>query len=172
MFLRSLVALFILFALGQNCAADSFTPLNPALPAPMTEFSDPLGAKTTLANFGKNMLFVNFWATWCLPCVKEMPSLDRLARDMAGEGLSVLAISLDTSGVKKVAPFYRQYRIDHLKIWLDERGRLAKNMKARLLPTSYLINQEGMIVAQFEGSADWDDPDLRAEIMRRLKGTP
>lgn len=134
-------------------------------------FTDAAGRETGFAAFRGRGLVVNFWATWCPPCVAEMPALDALHAAVAAEGLEVLALSSDRGGKAQVEPFYQRTGIRHLGIWLDPRGAAGRALGVRGLPTTVIIDRKGQEVARLEGEAAWDRPELVAAI-RRLTGTP
>ncbi|MBR0655144.1 TlpA family protein disulfide reductase [Roseomonas arctica] len=127
-------------------------------------FTDGDGVARRVADFGGQGLLLNFWATWCPPCVAEMPALDRLQAALKPEGFSVLALSSDRGGRAQVAPFYARVELSHLGIWLDPRGAAGRALSVRGLPTSVIVDREGREVARLEGAASWDAPDMVAAI--------
>lgn len=140
-------------------------------PRPLPEglrFADAEGRETGFDAFRGRALVVNFWATWCAPCVAEMPSLDRL-QARAEEGIEVLALSSDRGGRAQVEPFYQRTGLQRLKIWLDARGATGRALGVRVLPSTLIIDRQGREVARLEGEAAWDHPDMVAAI-RRLAG--
>ncbi len=149
--------------------AGNFTLLAPPVPAPGIAVTDRFGEKRRLADYKGSVVLVNFWATWCAPCVYEMPSLDRLQADMAGEGVTVMAVSVDRQGLPLVEPFYRDYRLDNLDIFLDPFGDLASELGVRGLPSSYLIDKRGRVVGKLQGSLEWDIPEVKKLIRYYLK---
>lgn len=121
-------------------------------------FVDENDAKIPLNSVKGQVVLVNLWATWCVPCVKEMPDLDRLAVEMAGKPFRVLALSQDRGGAPAVTEFFEKNGIDNLDVVLDPRGAIARKMGARGLPTSFVIDGNGVIVGKLEGIATWDAP--------------
>ena len=141
-------------------------------PRPLPEgftFMDEDGAPQTLARFAGQGLLLNFWATWCAPCVAGMPALDRLAEALAGERFAVLALSSDRGGKAQVESFYRRVGVRRLGIWLDPRSTAGRLVGVRGLPTSILVDREGRERARLEGAAAWDSPEFVA-LVRRLTG--
>ena len=138
---------------------------NPA-PAAMISFTDADGKETGLAAFAGQGLVVNLWATWCPPCVAEMPALDRLLAMVRAERIAVLALSSDRGGRAKVEPFYQRLGLKELAIWLDPLGAAARALGARGLPTTVIIDRVGREVARLEGEAVWDAPELVAAVQR------
>ena len=140
-----------------------FTALPAPLPAPALVFTTRSGAQKQLADFKGKLVLVNLWATWCVPCVEEMPALDRLQAQL-GDKLTILAISEDRQGETVVAPFLEQHAIKHLGIFLDPKSAATSEFGAQGLPTSYLIARDGTIVGKEEGGAQWDSAEMIAKL--------
>lgn len=133
-------------------------------------FLDAEGRETRFEAFRGRGLVVNFWATWCPPCVAEMPSLDRAQAFLEREGITVLALSSDRGGRAQVEPFYARARLRELGIWLDPRGATGRAFGVRGLPTTILLDRAGREVARLEGEAEWDRPEMLAAIRRLTRG--
>jgi thiol-disulfide isomerase/thioredoxin len=143
-------------------------------PQPLPEglvFTDVEGRETGFAAFRGRGLVVNFWATWCPPCVAEMPALDRLHVMLSREGIEVLALSNDRGGRAQVEPFFQRTGLRHMAIWLDPRGATGRALAVRVLPTTIIIDRRGQEVARLAGEAEWDKPDFVTAI-RRLTRAP
>lgn len=138
--------------------------LDPPEAAPEVSFSNGEGRAMTLADFEGQGLVVNLWATWCGPCVHEMPSLNRLQEAVAEDGIRVVAISSDLEGMAKVEPFLAEHGLDRLEPYLDPKGKFTRSLAGRGLPRTYILNPEGQIVARYVGAAEWDAPDLVAAV--------
>ncbi len=145
------------------------TPEGRPIPEGLT-FLDAEGRETRFDAFRGRGLVVNFWATWCPPCVAEMPSLDRAQAFLAPEGIVVLALSSDRGGRAQVEPFYARTRLRELGIWLDPRGATGRALGVRGLPTTILLDRAGREVARLEGEAEWDRPEMLAAIRRLTRG--
>ena len=141
-------------------------------PAPAIAFTDGEGHERTLADFAGRGLVINLWATWCPPCVAEMPALDRLAALVAGERIEVLPLSSDRGGRAQVEPFYQRTGIRTLGIWLDPRGAAARGLGVRGLPTTVIVDRAGMERARLEGDAAWDAPEMLAALRRLIGPLP
>lgn len=139
-------------------------------PAPEISFSDAVGNSLTLTDFRGKVVLLNLWATWCAPCVEEMPSLDRLQARLGGEDFQVLALSLDRGGMEVVQRFYEANGLGSLDIYLDRGGRSPMDMKVPGLPASFVIDRDGRIVGRVLGAHDWDS-DASIAALRRYIGT-
>ena len=123
-------------------------------PAPAVTFEDPQGRPTTFAAFRGRPLLVNLWATWCGPCVVEMPSLDALA-EREGNALQVLALSQDMEGRERVTEFFGARRFSRLEPYLDAQLGVMTALRIDVLPTTILYDAEGNEVWRMTGMADW-----------------
>jgi len=148
-------------ALGQFIALDQ------KLPAPALAFTARDGAPKQLADFRGRLVLVNLWATWCGPCVEEMPALDRLQAKM-GSKLTILALSEDRGGAAVVDPFLQKIGIKHLGVYLDPKSAALNAFGVQGLPTSFLIDGEGMILGKLEGGAKWDEAPMLATLERYI----
>jgi len=123
-------------------------------PAPDTAFEDGEGQPVRLSAFRGRPLLVNLWATWCGPCVVEMPSLDALAA-REGDRLKVLTLSQDTDGRDKVADFFAAHSFARLEPFLDGSMQVMTALRVDTLPTTILYNSQGREVWRMTGSSDW-----------------
>ncbi|MGH7029055.1 MAG: TlpA family protein disulfide reductase, partial [Stellaceae bacterium] len=140
-----------------------FIPDLPPQPAPEVSFADAAGQKFHLADFAGKVVVVNLWATWCAPCRREMPSLERLQTRL-GDKITILAISEDTRGEKAVAPFVAKLGLKSVKTYLDPKSIVAQAFKVEGLPTSFLIDRNGRVRGRVVGEAKWDSPKMLAII--------
>ena len=125
-------------------------------PAPNAVFQRPDGGPVRLSAFRGRPLLVNLWATWCGPCIVEMPSLDRLAARQPDDGLQVIAISQDsTDGRRKVTDFFAARNLPNLQPYLDAEMGLMFALRADTLPTTILYDSQGREVWRMVGMADW-----------------
>ncbi len=138
-------------------AADAMTQIMPQA-APRLAFSNEQGKKRTLADYAGQALVVNLWATWCGPCVAEIPSFDALAPKLKASGVLVLPISIDLTGAAAVRPFYTAHNIHSLPILLDPSGHDLQLLGSDGIPITLIINPAGQMVAQLEGAANWNTP--------------
>lgn len=170
------VALALLFVFSAALAAEQgpikigeFIPLTPPQPAPEASFTAVDGEPASLADFKGKPAVVNLWATWCQPCLKEMPSLERLETQVGGK-LTIAAVSQDHAGAKVVKPFVADKGLDKLSIYLDPQGNLARAFKVRGLPTSIVLDAAGQVVGRVEGGAEWDSAKMRAVLQPLIDG--
>ena len=136
-----------------------FTFLRPRKPAPMTPILAAGGDLLDLGRFRGKVVLLNFWATWCAPCVRELPALDRLQSALGGPDFEVVALSIDDTGIEAPASFARRLGLTHLSVYLDFTGTTAEAFPLYGLPISYLIDREGIMVGYIVGAAEWDSPE-------------
>jgi thiol-disulfide isomerase/thioredoxin len=125
--------------------------------APAVTFNDPDGTAMGLGNFSGKPTLVNLWATWCAPCVKELPTLDRLAQAHNGD-LNVVAISQDDAPHASVVAFLQANKIATLDSFQDPKMGLSGALGAEVLPTSILFDANGKEVWRYVGDLDWTSP--------------
>jgi thiol-disulfide isomerase/thioredoxin len=145
-----------------------FIPASPLLPAPAISFVDLAGNTASLSEFAGKIVLVNLWATWCEPCLREMPSLERVQSHF-GDKIAVVAISEDHGGRKTVEPFIDKLGLKSVKIYLDPKSAMERAFKVQGLPTSFLIDRGGRVLGQVEGAAEWDAPKL-LEVLKSFLG--
>ena len=146
-------------------AMESFVVRSTPTPVPEISFVDHDGQARTLADFRGRVVLLNFWATWCEPCVKEMPSLARLQAALAGQPFMVLALSQDRGGLPRVERFYREHALTGLDRFADKTSAAGRSFKLRGLPTSVLLDTQGRELGRLEGASDWSSPEALA-LMR------
>ena len=152
----------------RNGWIKQFTVIEQAGPAPDVKFTNDAGEKITLADFKGRVLLVNFWATWCAPCIKEMPSLDRLQAKFGSDNFQVVAVNEDRGGAKIAGPFLQKIGALNLSLFVDDKMKLMRSLKVRGLPTSFLLNRNGSIVGKLVGVVEWDTPEAEALIVHYI----
>ena len=177
---HAFVSLLLLILVGGGSAAEDnpgvperarlgeFIPASPLLPAPAVSFVDLAGNTVSLSEFAGKVVLVNLWATWCEPCLREMPSLERV-QSRLGDKIAVVAISEDRGGSKTVEPFIDKLRLKSVKIYLDPKSAMERAFKVQGLPTSFLIDRQGRVLGRVEGGAEWDAPKL-LEVLKSFLG--
>jgi thiol-disulfide isomerase/thioredoxin len=120
-------------------------------------FLDAKNKQINLNNFEGNLILLNFWATWCAPCKKEMPSLDLLKNNENLDNIKIFPINVGQENVEKASKFFEDLKIKNLEIYFDTPITLAKKFSLRGIPTSILINKKGEEFARIIGSIDFED---------------
>lgn len=170
----ALAALLLAPAGAGAAAADAFGEgyviYENAEPVPDLAFKHKAGGlirDLDLQDFAGKVVVLNFWATWCPPCVAEMPALDRLQTALGPEGVEVVALSEDRGGFAQIDPFFDERGLEHLERYFDAGGRLARHFGVTAMPTTVLIGPDGVPVGAVEGAAEWDSPEAQA-LLRKL----
>lgn len=130
--------------------------------APDLAFSNADGQTIRLSDFEGQPLLVNLWATWCAPCIREMPTLDALAEREEGN-IKVLTVSQDFQGEAVVAPFFAENGFRHLEPWLDEENAMLSALQSDTLPITILYDEDGAELFRVYGGMDWSGE--RAETL-------
>jgi thiol-disulfide isomerase/thioredoxin len=146
--------------------SEGLDPVSPPQNPPDVAFLTQDGAEHHLSEFKGRGMVVNMWATWCAPCVAEMPSLEALSKALAPHDIAVLPLSSDRGGVDVVQAWYKAHGITALPVLLDPRSAMARAFNARGIPTTVIINTQGQVVARLEGAADWSAPEAQALVSK------
>jgi thiol-disulfide isomerase/thioredoxin len=147
-----------------------FIPAASPQPAPEFSATDLAGNPLALGDLKGKFVLLNLWATWCQPCIKEMPSLLDL-QEKLGAALTIVAVSEDRGGEVIVRLFVDKLGLDKLKVGLDPKNTAAHAFDAHGLPSSFLIDPSGKVLGKVEGAADWNSDKLRATIAKFLPVT-
>jgi thiol-disulfide isomerase/thioredoxin len=139
--------------------ADGVDRSHKGMAMPAMPFAQPGGAPATLTSFRGHPLLVNLWATWCAPCVKELPALDSLAANSTGK-MAVVAISEDMNGDADVQPFWKSHGIKALTAYTDKANKLMAAAGVAELPVTVLYDSKGKEVWRVAGGKDWAGPDM------------
>lgn len=166
------LAVAIVATAGQSMAgppeflgeAAPFTPLDQPSDAPPIPIKDLDGAAWGLERFRGKVVLLNIWATWCVPCVHELPTLDRLQAELGGETFTVIAVTIDRGGSAVVRSFLERHSLSHLPAYLDAQGKLASALGAVGLPVTYIIGRDGRLEGSLVGPADWSSEPAKALI--------
>lgn len=165
-FLPILTLLCGILAPIASLAADWPRELSPTLPPkvlPALQFEQEGGSVMGLESLRGRFVVLNFWATWCAPCVKEMPSLDRLAGQTNG-AVAVLAVSLDNDGLARVPAFFKKHKIKNLAMLADHEKSVWRQLRPRALPLTLILNRKGEEIARVYGDVMWDSPEMVAYV--------
>lgn len=120
------------------------------------------GSRGDMEDFRGKVILVNVWATWCVPCREEMPTLDALQAELGGDDFEVVALSIDRAGSPVVRRFYDEIGVTNLKMYVDQTMLSMTALRAVGLPTTILINAQGQELGRLVGPAEWDEPDMVA----------
>jgi thiol-disulfide isomerase/thioredoxin len=152
-------------AANQSAAAEPGVPVkgvdrsHKGAEAPKAVFDDPAGKETSLEAFSGKPTLVNLWASWCAPCVKELPTLDRLAHAQTGK-INVVAISQDMDAPHaSVVAFLQKHNVSTLASYQDPKMALSGALGAEVLPTSIMYDANGREVWRYFGDQDWTSPE-------------
>jgi len=137
-------------------------------PIPAAEVKNGDGQAAKLSELKGKPLLVNFWATWCVPCIKELPTLDALAARDAGK-LQVVLVNEDLEGSRVVAPFLQKHPLKNTKPWLDTANALMTPTKVASLPTTILYDANGKEVLRVERDLDWTGAEAKA-LLAQVEG--
>ncbi len=146
-----------------------FDLLDPPRPLPELRFVDGEGRPLTLADFRGKVILLNLWATWCIPCLREMPTLDRLEAKLGGPHFQVVVLSIDIGGIPVVEKFYRALKLKALGIYVDKTLRVQRDLGIVGIPTTLLIDRQGREIGRFAGPAEWDSKEAMKTIRRYLE---
>lgn len=140
-------------------------------PVASIEFEDQGGKTRNLGDFKGKIIVLNIWATWCVPCRKEMPTLDHLQAALGGPDFEVVPVSIDLGGIVAVRKFYADIGVLNLSIYVDISGRATHQIGAFGVPTTLILDRDREEIARAVGPAEWDSPEimqfLRSVIAQR-----
>ena len=134
------------------------------VPATTAVFKDEKGNDVRFSDFKGKVILVNLWATWCAPCIKEMPDLNELQKSLGGEKFQIVLVSENQDGMESSLEFLKTNQISNLNTYFDSNRGIARTLKTNALPTSILINAKGEEVGRLIGPAGWNSGDAKALI--------
>ena len=138
-------------------------------PLPKVTFVDADGKERTLDDWKGKVVLLNLWATWCAPCRKEMPGLDRLQAELGSDKFEVVAVSVDRTGTAGAKKFLDQIKVEKLAVLADPTARMGTTLRAVGMPATLLIDTEGREIGRMVGPAEWDTAEGKALIRASLK---
>lgn len=142
--------------------------------APKFEYYDDVNEKRTPDYSAHTLTAVHFWATWCVPCIDELPQVDdaqdifRNAKLLGGDGFKVIPIAIDGHNMNKVKIFYRDKRIKHLDAFLDPTQNMPKEARLPGIPGTIFVDSKGEIIARADGPLDWQSPEVQKFLKKQL----
>lgn len=135
----------------------NYIPAREVKMAPLVPFLDENGQTLNLEKFRGKIVVLNMWATWCAPCIHEMPTLDRLQQQLEDVDVVVVALSIDSGGASVVRAFFDEHGIDDLAVYVDPTMRAQAGFNVIGLPTTIVIDKKGRERGRIVGPAEWDD---------------
>lgn len=163
------MAMLVFSAPSAPAAAQKTAPVTPVAPYAAPAFSYNHADVTLPFDASRHRLTIlHFWATWCVPCLEEIPQLDAVSKTYHDRGLQVVPLSLDDHA-KKVDAFYAKHNITHLAVDLDSGNAAFAAVKARGLPYTLFVNQQGQVIATGEGPVDWQSEATLDFIEQQLR---
>lgn len=145
--------------------------MRPFLP-PSLSMSDGTNMPLPLAHFRGAVLLINFWATWCVPCIKEMAFLDRLQGDLKGMPIQVIPLSEDKGGLPVAKGFITRQKLTFLRPYTDPGAAAAQMLNVTGLPTSFIVDKQGRLVQKVEGPFEWDSPPIVQRFRDLINESP
>ncbi len=165
------IGLIILILLKLNESGIIFSgqaKLEVGSPAPDFTFPGLDRKMVSLSDHRRKVVLVNIWATWCPPCIEEMPSMEKLYNELSGENFEILAVSIDALGIKAVAPFMKAYNLTFPAL-IDREGTIQNLYKTTGVPESFIIDREGILIKKIIGPLDWASPEALSYFQNLLK---
>ena len=156
----ALTVLVIILSLKLNDSSVEFSnqvAIEGDIPAPDFTFPGLDGKMVSLSDYKGKVVLVNIWATWCPPCVNEMPSMEKLYRKFKRENFEILAVSIDETGPKAVAPFMEKTRLTFPAL-IDSKGAIKSVYRISAIPESFIIDKQGFLIKKIVGPLDWASP--------------
>lgn len=154
------------FKLGEMAA---FVTKKPPEPLPDITFEDASGKEVHLSSLKGKTILLNLWATWCMPCREEMPALNKLQKDLGSDTFEVVALSLDRGGYEASRKFLDDLKASDVKLYADPSAKQGMALKLIGMPTTILINKDGLEVGRLAGSAKWDSDDAKKLIATAME---
>jgi len=158
----ALTVLVIILSLKLNDSSVEFSnqvAIEGDIPAPDFTFPGLDGKMVSLSDYKGKVVLVNIWATWCPPCVAEMPSMEKLYHKFKGENFEILAVSIDETGLKAVAPFMKKTRLTFPAL-IDSQGAIKSVYRITAIPESFIVDKQGLLIKKIVGPADWASPQV------------
>ncbi len=155
--------------IGGSAEASGLPDISPrSVPDLKVEIMDMDGRSVTLADYYGAPLLVNFWATWCPPCVAELPALERAVAILEAQSVTVLLVSVDRGGARKAVPFLEKHGVSSPEMAFDPKGALSRHLEVQGLPTTFLLSADQTEFWAFVGPFEWDMPQVQQDIQALL----
>lgn len=162
----SVAAVVIIGLLAGYLLVSSIYEKNKPMPGalPALTFVDRMGQPVTLDDFRGKVVLVNLWATWCPPCVAELPSLEILHARLRDQGFAIVALSLDKGSRADLEAFWGARKIERLDFYWDKDAQVPRRWTYEGIPTSYLLDRSGKVIKTYNGAYKWDEAEIMGEI--------
>ncbi len=145
--------------------------LHPApVSVPARDFTDFDGGALSLDAYRGKVVLLNFWATWCAPCRKEMPMLAELQSELGGENFEVVTLATGRNPAPSMTRFFESIGVDNLPLHRDPEQAIARGMGVKGLPTTVILDRQGREIARLEGDADWSSDSAKALLRAMIAG--
>ncbi|GLP97706.1 TlpA family protein disulfide reductase [Paraferrimonas sedimenticola] len=151
---------------------DRITILKEPFPLESVTFENAKGEPVTLEAFEGKVVMINFWATWCPPCIREIPALKQLDQAVDNQDFVFLPISIDKEGKSKVDEFLKQYQLGEFDSYFDPKMQTGNVFPLDIIPASFILNRKGELVAFARTFIEWDDPKALELIQGYLADKP
>ena len=168
-FLNALLAMLCLFWLSGPALCGSLQPYQGLLQSPALSLEDLGGKRHALADYRGQVILVNFWASWCPPCILEMPDMQRLSQRLAGKPFSILAVNVGES-TGTIWKFLGKVKVD-FTLLRDSDGQAAGDWEVTTYPTSFLVDGRGELRYFAQGARKWDEPAI-VQIIEAMMAEP
>jgi thiol-disulfide isomerase/thioredoxin len=171
-----LASSFFLVFLG-SCTKDAESPSDRKPLYSVSELASARGGKLQTRSLKGGVTLVHFWASWCAPCLPEIPEIFKLARELEGKGIKVLAVTEDDNMEKAIAALKPSQNSDpttwpkNLELLWDSGSKLAESFGSYMYPETYLVDDQGKIKEKWVGSQNWEAEQIRSKLMSAVKGT-
>lgn len=155
------IALIVVSLVQDDSSLESvkMSSIGEGIPAPDFTFPGLDGKNTSLSDYKGKVVLVNIWATWCPPCVEEMPSMQKLYNEFNGKNFEILAVSIDAAGVDAVAPFMKKHKLSFPAL-MDPKGTIKSMYRVTGIPESFIIDKQGILVGKIIGPRDWATQEI------------
>lgn len=149
----------------------SFIPINPPLIINSVSFMRDGSEEVSLEDFHGKLILLNFWATWCPPCIRELPALDRLQQRLGSEHFEVVAVALDRAGFEGASSYYQRLGIEYLGLYTGSKLNFSYEFPVDVFPANFFIDPQGRVLSFLRSYVDWDDPAADRLIQQYLQNT-
>ncbi|ABV35092.1 thioredoxin, putative [Shewanella sediminis HAW-EB3] len=154
-------------AINKPMIMSRFIEMQSAREVPDVTFTDTEGGEINLKQYKGKVVMVNLWATWCAPCIKEIPQMENIRQTNIDKDLVVLPISIDEES-EKVKPFLARHGLSHYKTWLDPNKDIDQVMPADVVPATYVFDGSGNLIGFLRGYLDWGDKEVQPYLEKLI----